>query len=163
MASNNLTSARSGGLMANPFQLLQREMNRLFEDVFHSDFAQPRPSGNTDPTMLMPRMEVRDTEKELHVIAELPGVTEKDVDVALDDDVLTIRGEKKFEREEKHENMHFTERSYGTFQRSLRLPYRVEPNQVKATFENGVLTVSMPKNPAREQARKIPVQGTTKH
>jgi HSP20 family protein len=131
--------------------------------VFHSDFAQPRPSGNTDPAMLMPRMEVRDTEKELHVIAELPGVTEKDVEVALDDDMLTIRGEKKLEREEKQENMHFTERSYGTFQRSLRLPYRVEPNQVKATFENGVLTVTMPKNSAREKARKIPVQGTTKH
>jgi HSP20 family protein len=127
--------------------------------VFHTDFAQPHPGGSSDVALLMPRMEVRETEQELRVIAELPGVTEKDIDVALDDDVLTIRGEKKIEHKETHENMHFTERSYGTFQRSMRLPYRVEPNQVKANFDNGVLTVTMPKNKAQEKARKIPVQG----
>ena len=159
MASGSLMSSRSGGLTANPFQFLQREMNRLFDDVFHSDFAIPMAGGgNGDAALLMPRVEIRETDKELRVIAELPGVTEKDIEVALDDDMLTIRGEKKTERTEEHENTHFTERAFGTFQRSLRLPYRVEPNQVKASFENGVLTVTMPKNKAQEQARKIPVQ-----
>lgn len=161
MASSSLMSPRSGGLMANPFQLLQREMNRLFDDVFHSDFAQPQPGIGSEAAVLMPRMEVRETDQELRVIAELPGVTEKDIDVALDDDVLTIRGEKKMERTETQENTQFSERSYGMFQRSMRLPYRVEPNQVQARFENGVLTVTMPKNQAREQARKIPVQGSS--
>src|SRR6266702_1150592 len=104
MASSNLMSPRAGGLAANPFHLLQREMNRLFEDVFHSDFALPIPGGNGDAAMLMPRLEVRETERELRVIAELPGVAETDIDVALDDDVLTIRGEKKLERKETQEN-----------------------------------------------------------
>lgn len=159
MASGSLMSPRSGGLVANPFQFLQREMNRLFDDVLPPDFGgMPFAGGDGGDRMLMPRMEVRETDKELRVTAELPGVTEKDIDISLDDDVLTIRAEKKTERKEERENTHFTERSYGTFQRSLRLPYRVEPNQVKANFSNGVLTVAMPKNGAQAQARKIPVE-----
>src|ERR1700761_2666646 len=86
MASSSLMSPRSGGLMANPFQLLQREMNRLFDDVFNSDFAQPQPGIASEAAVLMPRMEVRETDQELRVVVELPGVTEKDIDVALDDD-----------------------------------------------------------------------------
>lgn len=77
----------------------------------------------------------------------------------MDDDVLTIRAEQQTERKEERENTYFTERTSGTFQRSMRLPYRVEPNQVKADFENGMLSMTMPKNQAQEQARKIPVQG----
>ena len=105
-------------------------------------------------------MNVSETENEIRVTAELPGVTEQDIDVTLDDDVLTIRGEKKFERkDEKKENFHFVERSYGTFQRSLRLPFPVDPEQVKASFENGVLTVTLPKTAQQERARRIQVQG----
>jgi HSP20 family protein len=151
--------SRFGELMANPFQYLQREMNRVFEDFGPSDFGKPMfAGGEGGGRILMPRMEVRETDNELRVIAELPGATEKDTDVSLDDDVLTIRAEKKTERKEERENVYFTERSFGTFQRSMRLPYRVEPNQVKANFANGVLTVILPKNKAQEQTRKIPVQ-----
>ena len=158
MARTSLMSPR-GGMMLNPFQFLQREMNRLFDDMLPSDFGTPMTtSGDDQGHILMPRMEVKEADKELRVIAELPGVTEKDVDVSLDDDVLTIRAEKRTERKEERENTHFTERSFGTFQRSMRLPYRLEPNQVKANFANGVLTVTLPKNEAQVQARKIPVE-----
>jgi HSP20 family protein len=146
-------------MMMNPFQFLQREMNRLFEDMLPTDLGTPMTSGGeSQGRVLMPRVEVRETDKDLRVIAELPGVTENDIDVSLDDDVLTIRAEKKIERKEERENTHFTERSFGTFQRSMRVPYRLEPNQVKANFTNGVLTVTLPKNEAQSQARKIPVE-----
>jgi HSP20 family protein len=77
----------------------------------------------------------------------LPSVSEQDIDISLDDDVLTIRGEK--------ENFHFVERSYGTFQRSLRLPYAVNPDQVQASFGNGVLMVKLPKTERQERSRGI--------
>jgi len=154
-----MMSPRSGGLTANPFQMLQREMNRLFEDVFHSDFALPTTGGNGDAALLMPRLEVRETDQELRVIAELPGVAEKDIDVALDDDVLTIRGEKKVEtkKDDKDKNYHITERSYGMFYRALQLPPGVEPSKVQATMSNGVLKITIPK-PARSEPKKIEVK-----
>ena len=104
-------------------------------------------------------MNVSETENEIRITAELPGVTEQDIDISLDDDVLTIRGEKKFERTDDKENFHFVERSYGTFQRSLRLPFPVDPEQVQASFENGVLTVTVPKTGRQERSRRIQVQG----
>ena len=76
-----------------------------------------------------------------------------------EDDVLTIRGEKKLERKDERENYHFMERSFGTFQRSLRLPFRVEPDHVQAEFNNGVLTVTLPKTRVQDRSRRIQVQG----
>jgi HSP20 family protein len=105
-------------------------------------------------------MNVSETDKEIRITAELPGVDQNDVDVSLDDDVLTIRGEKKFEQKEEKENFHFVERSYGTFQRSVRLPFPVDPEQVNASFENGVLTVSLPKTAQQERSRKIQIQSS---
>ena len=110
--------------------------------------------------MMMPHMDVSETDQELRICAELPGVNEEDVEVRLEDNVLVIRGEKKFERKEEKENYHFSERSYGTFQRALRLPGAVEPDQVKARFENGVLTVTVPKSEQHERSRRIQIQGT---
>jgi len=160
MALGSLTPSRSGGLATNPFQLLQREMNRLFDDVFSPDIGMGMGrSGGDSGAVMMPRMELRETDTELRISAELPGVAEQDIDVSLDDDVLTIRGEKRSERREERESTSFTERAYGTFQRSMRLPYRVDPKMVTASFRNGVLTVALPRNPAQEQARRIPVQG----
>ena len=110
-------------------------------------------------TFVNASMNVSETDKEIRITAELPGVTEQDIDISLDDDVLTIRGEKKFERKDDKENFHFVERSYGTFQRSLRLPFPVDPEQVQASFENGVLTVTVPKTGRQERSRRIQVQG----
>jgi HSP20 family protein len=167
MARNPLSPFRSGGLMGggfggDPFMSLHRQMNRLFDDVLRESTGQmPSSQGQGgEGGMLMPHMDVSETDKELKVCAELPGVSEKDVDVRLEDDVLVIRAEKKFERKDEKENYHFMERSYGTFQRSLRLPFRVEPDQVQADFNNGVLTVTLPKTRAQDRSRRIQVQGS---
>ena len=95
----------------------------------------------------------------MRIQAELPGVSEKDVDISLDGDVLTIRGEKRQERKQEREGVHISERSFGTFQRSLRLPFQVNPDQVEARFENGVLSMTVPKAQPQERSRRIQVQG----
>ena len=138
---------------------LHRQMNRLFDDVLRESTGQtPSSQGQGgEGGMLMPHMDVSETDKELKVCAELPGVSEKDIDVRLEDDVLVIRAEKKFERKDEKENYHFMERSYGTFQRALRLPGPVEPEQVQASFENGVLTVTVPKTEQQERSRRIQI------
>jgi HSP20 family protein len=167
MARNPLSPFRSGGLAerggygGDPFLSLHREMNRLFDDVLRGSFGVPVQSGEQGGGMMMPHMDVSETENEVRICAELPGVSEKDVDVSLSGDVLTIRGEKKLERKDDTENYHFVERSYGTFQRSLRLPYAVDPDQVQASFENGVLAVTLPKGKEQERSRRIQVIGSS--
>jgi HSP20 family protein len=146
----------------DPFLSLHREMNRLFDDVLRGA-ALPTMTGSQGQgdvsTFVNASMNVSETEKEIRITAELPGVSEQDIDVSLDDDVLTIRGEKKFERKEEKETFHFVECSYGTFQRSLRLPFPINPEQVQASFENGVLTLTLPKTGRQERSRRIQVQG----
>jgi HSP20 family protein len=163
MARNPLTRSGFGALGGNdPFLSLHREMNRLFDDVLRGA-AVPAMTGSQGQgdvgTFVNASMNVSETEKEIRITAELPGVTEQDIDVSLDDDVLTIRGEKKFERKDEQETFHFVECSYGTFQRSLRLPFPIDPEQVQASFENGVLTVTLPKTGRQGRSRRIQVQG----
>ena len=133
---------------------------RLFDDVFRG-FSMPAIAGATGAglgSLIMPQMDVRETENELRIAVEMPGVSPDDVDIQIDDDLLTIRGEKKRERRDDRENMHFTERAYGTFRRILRLPFKVDPIQVPARFDNGVLAVTLPKPKGREASRRISVQ-----
>jgi HSP20 family protein len=143
----------------DPFLSLHREMNRLFDDAFRGAPATAG-QGSGAGNFVNALMNVSETDNEIRITAELPGVTEEDIDVSLDDDVLTIRGEKKFERTEggEKESFHFVERSYGTFQRAIRLPFPINPDQVKASFENGVLTVTLPKTAQAERTRRIQVR-----
>jgi HSP20 family protein len=136
----------------DPFSLLQNEMNRLFE-------AFPTMNAMNWPSDLAPRLDVSETDTEIDIDAELPGVEEKDVDVILSGDVLTIRGERKNGHEEKNKNYHLMERSYGSFTRSVSLPFDAEPKNVTAKFEKGVLHIAIPKpaNAAGKSA-KIPVK-----
>ena len=162
MARTPLTPFRSGGGLlggGDPFLSLHREMNRLFDDVFRGAPATAG-QGSGAGNFVNALMNVSETDNEIRITAELPGVTEEDIDVSLDDDVLTIRGEKKFERTEggEKESFHFVERSYGTFQRAIRLPFPINPDQVKASFENGVLAVTLPKTAQAERTRRIQVQ-----
>lgn len=161
MARNPLTPFRSGSLFGggDPFLSLHREMNRLFDDVLRGGV--PASGGQSgSQSMLAPHINVSESDKEIRVTAELPGVTDKDIQVDLHDDVLVIRGEKKFERKEEKESFHFVERSFGTFQRAIQLPFPVDPEQVKANFENGVLTVALPKTAQQERSRRIQVQSS---
>ena len=147
---------------ANPFERLHREMNELF-DGFLREFGGPAlPSlwtGRTEDR-LSPSVEVSETDDAVHVTAELPGLDEKDIQVSLDDNILTVKGEKKQEREEKQKNFYLSERSYGLFQRVIPLPAGIETDKVKAQFKKGVLTITLPKSrQAAAEGRRIPVTG----
>src|SRR5581483_10306291 len=130
------------GEEANPFLTLHREMNRLFDDAFRGFDLAPFGSDRFfDRSAGWPNIEVSETDKEVKVTAELPGLEEKDVDAELANGVLSIRGEKKTERED--EGRLFSERYYGRFER--RIPIEdVDEDKISATFKNGVLTVTLP-------------------
>ncbi len=145
----------------SPFLALHREMNRLFDDMF-SRFETGMPSllGRRG----WPSIEAVETDKDVRVSAELPGMDENDVEVLVDEDVLTIRGEKKAETEDKERRV--SERYYGRFERIIPLPFAVEQDKIAASFNNGVLTVTLPKSEkAQEKAKRIPVnaKGKMKH
>ncbi len=146
--------ARDLGLLDS----LQREVDRVFDEFTRGfpSFGLPA-LGSADGPDLMPRMDVSETEKEFEITAELPGLEEKDVQVNVADGVLTIRGEKKAEKEERDKNYHMVERSYGSFARSLELPKGVDADAIKASIVNGVLKVSVPK-PVPAQVKKIEVK-----
>ena len=161
MARNSVTPFRSGfGTLGStdPFLSLHREMNRLFDDVLRGTGLAQGGGQGIAGSMIAPQINVSETANEIRVTAELPGITENDIQIDLNDDILVIRGEKKFEREDEKENFHFVERSYGTFQRALQLPMAVDPEKVQANFENGVLTVTLPKTAQQERSRRIRVQ-----
>jgi len=145
---------------ANPFLTLHREMNRLFDDVFDRfDSGMPSLFGRMPS---WPSIEVTASAKEVRIAAELPGMEEKDVELLVDGDVLTIRGEKRAETEDK--DRRFSERYYGRFERVIPLPFEVEEDKAEATFKNGVLSVTLPKSPkAQEKAKRIAINGSTKH
>jgi HSP20 family protein len=153
---------------ADPFMTLHREMNRLFDDVFRGFEAGPLGGlGRTAtwPGGSWPSVEVSETDKDVRVSAELPGLEEKDVEVLLGDGVLTIRGEKRSEVEDKGHA--FSERVYGRFERRIPLAWDVEEDKIQASFKNGVLTVALPKSAQAEaKTRRIAINASneeTKH
>jgi len=149
--------SRSGLAPFEPgvFGTLHREIDRLFDELTNSVGM----SGNGGVTSLLPSIDVNENDKEISITVEMPGLERKDVDISLENDILTIRGEKKMEAEkdEKDRNVHLAERTYGVFYRALQLPPGVDPSSVQAAMQNGVLKITIPK-PARSQARKIEVK-----
>ena len=140
----------------DPFALLQQEINRTFDSFFEHPLA----SGTaTTKAIAVPKLDVSETANEVHVTAELPGMTEKDIDVELNDDVLKIRGEKMDERETKDHQFHRVERSFGMFERVVPLPAKVNREGVSATFKQGVLNVVLPKAQPAVSNQKIEVKG----
>ena len=147
----------------NPFMALHQQMNNLFEDFF-GDFegALRSPAQgflSRGAFGQVPSVDVAETDDEVTVTADLPGLTEKDVEVTLDDDVVTIKGHRSEQREDKQRNYHVMERSYGEFQRAVALPAGIDRDKVKAEFKNGVLKLTMPKQPeAKAHRRKIEIK-----
>jgi HSP20 family protein len=135
----------------NPFALLQNEIDRLF-DGFGRNF----PAFSTRGANL-PRMDVSETDKLIEVTAELPGLEAKDVRVDLVENVLTIQGESKCEREEAKKDYHLIERSFGSFSRSVQVPDGVKAEDVTAEIAKGLLKVTV-KKPVPKQARQIEVK-----
>jgi len=148
---------------SDPFMTLHREMNRLFDDVLRGfDMA---PFGGMNRAIGWPQVEVVETDKDVRVSAELPGLEDKDVEVLMQDGALTIRGERKSEIEDKERA--FSERYYGRFERRIPMAWDVDEDKVEASFRNGVLTVTLPKSAeSRSQVKRIAINRAaeeTKH
>ena len=132
---------------------LQEQVNRLFESSF------PGRSDNSALTTWAPAVDIYETENELVVKADLPDVSEKDLDVRIENNTLTIRGERKFEKKVEEENYLRVERTYGSFSRSFSLPNTVNSEAIKAEYKNGVLTIELPKR-AESKPKQIKVNVT---
>jgi HSP20 family protein len=141
---------------AEPFTSLQREIDRLFDDFSRGWPTMGWPTAGRTAE-LMPSMDVAETDKDFEITAELPGLEEKDVQVNVADNVLTIKGEKKSEKEQKDKNYRMFERNYGSFSRTLELPAGINPDNIKASLVNGVLKVTVPK-PVPAQVKKVEVK-----
>lgn len=129
---------------------LQDEMNRVFSDFLDE-------TAEKGVSLLTPAMDLVEKPDVIQVKVELPGVKKDDVEITIKDDVLILKGEKREEKEEKGENRYYVERSYGSFARSLTLPSAVKTDQVKATFKDGVLEITMPKA-EEEKAKKVEIK-----
>lgn len=150
---------------ADPLSAFRRDMNRVFEE-FLRGFGAPgalAAAPQAAAALLTPQINVSETDREIRVTAELPGLDEDDVEVTLADDTLTISGEKEAEEEmeaEGERSYHVVERSSGAFSRTLQLPFPVNPDEVEAVFRKGVLTITIAKPQAVQQKlRKIAIKG----
>jgi HSP20 family protein len=134
--------------------VLHRSIDDLLEDFFGGFGIEPQASA-----AVLPRFEVSETDDGIIVEAELPGMDEKDVELTLQDNILTIKGEKKREEETKKKNCYISERSYGHFQRSLQIGSNVDADNVNAIFKKGILTVTIPKlEPEKSNVRSIGIK-----
>jgi HSP20 family protein len=134
---------------------LQEQFSRLFDTSF------PGRSSESDLTTWAPAVDIQETENELVLKADLPGVEEKDIDVRIENNTLTIRGERKFEKQLNEDNYLRVERSYGSFSRSFSLPNTINTEAIKAEYKNGVLTVQLPKRAeSKPKQVKVNVEAT---
>lgn len=143
----------------SPLGSFRREMDRLFDDYFKAPtFGRLGDFGGTATNW--PSIDVNDRSDELLVTAEVPGLTDKDVELFLDNGILTIRGEKKIDQEEKG----YSERFHGSFERQIPLPAYVDEQHCRADFHDGLLTIHLPKSREADEARKkIPINADTRH
>lgn len=147
------------GAAVDPWQSFRGEMDRLFERF---GFPWARRMFDVEPTWryessfgaAVPAVDVSEDEKAYKITAELPGMTEKDIDVSVTGDILVLKGEKRQEREEKEKNRYLSERSYGAFQRSFSIPDGVDRDKINAEFAKGVLTLTLPKTSDAQKRQK---------
>ena len=145
--------------LTQPLADFHREMDRVFANFFKGFDLAPVFGEKGGNGQLVPRVDVSETDKEVQVTADLPGLDEKEIEVTLSNGNLTIKGEKKAEKEEKGKEFHRVERSYGMYQRVVPLPCEVEENKVSADFSKGVLIVKLPKSKqAKAASKKIQVK-----
>jgi HSP20 family protein len=142
----------------NPFLSLRQDIDRLFDDVFRG--SMPSPAGSRS-MMGWPSIEVGETDREIRITAEVPGMSDKDIELLVDDGVLTLRGEKKSETEDKDRG--YSERFYGRFERRIALPSGVDQKAAKADFKEGLLTITLPRTEEAERSRRIPINSETRH
>lgn len=171
MANRELSPwTRSSGLSSfggrDPFGSFRREMDRLFDDFFTP--AEPRSYAGAPATSgtgggmgaMWPSLDVEETDQAYTITAELPGMDPKDVHLDLKDNALTLSGEKRSERHEGDGGRRYSERSFGRFERTVPFPAEIDADKVEARCDNGVLTITLPKNArAQDQSRRIEIKG----
>lgn len=140
----------------DPFDALRHDMNRWFDDVFSREFGLSPLWSEPSGSGFVPSVDVVESDTEVTVTVDLPGMEEKDIELQVEDDTLVIRGEREHRKEEKRRNVYRAERSYGSFQRSVLLPAEVDSDEASAFYKNGVLTVKLPKV-APSKRKKITV------
>jgi HSP20 family protein len=143
----------------HPFYSLQREMNSLFDDFLRGFDVAPRGLCTKGLGSFTPSVDVKEDEKEFIIKAELPGVDEKEIEVMVADDTVTIKGEKREEKEDKGKNYYYMERSYGSFNRVIPLASETDVEKAVANFKNGILNITIPKSQtAKVKGTKIPIK-----
>ena len=157
------TAPAPAGNWTGPFESLRREIDRLFDDFHPFDFRLPSTRSlfgrelsalRTADWPVAPAMDLVDKGSEYEITAELPGIDEKNVEIKLSNHVLTIKGEKKEEKEERAKDYYLSERPYGSFQRLFQVPEGVDADKIEASFTKGVLTVKLPKTTEAQKAEK---------
>lgn len=148
----------AGGAKAHPIQTLQSRMNDLFEEAWQKIGKHHMAVSGRAYTGEEPVTDLSESAKDWRLEIETPGMSEDELEVLIDEGELTIQGEKRLEREEAGRNYHLSERAYGRFSRSFGLPDDVQVKGAKASYQNGVLTVTIPKKPgAKPAAKRIPI------
>ncbi len=146
----------------NPFYALQREMNRFMDEVLRSFASSPLTPRMDYLSTAWPRVEVSESEKQVTITAEMPGLDEKDVEVLLREGNLIVRGEMKRETEAKERQ--WSERFYGRFERQIPVAFDIDEEKIEAAFKNGILTITCPKSErAQEKSKRIAINAPTKH
>ena len=172
--SNDISKTRPERWGYTPFMTLRDEMDRVFDRFLSEDWMRPapalrrrlrdfplfRPKGvDLSELMETPRADMSETDTEYELTVELPGMSEKDIELNITDDMISLKGEKKSERETKEKDYYIAERSYGSLHRTFTMPSGVELDKVKAKFSKGVLTVHLPKTKeARAKPRKVDIK-----
>ncbi len=158
----NLPIRKENGSSSEQIQhfSLQQDRNRAFENLFRTfEMGMITPFSDFTEDTFQPRVEVKESSNGVRVSVELPGIDEKELDVSISDDGLTIRGEKREEKEDNTSGYYRMERTYGSFYRTIRLPCVIDKDKVEATFKRGVLTVNLPKKVGSEpNTKKITVK-----
>ncbi|HPK53612.1 MAG TPA: Hsp20/alpha crystallin family protein [Smithellaceae bacterium] len=145
----------------HPFYSLQREMNNLFDDFFRGFDISSRGFYPKAQMNFIPSVDVKESEKEFIIRAELPGVNENEIEVTVADDTVVIKGEKKEEKEDKGKNCYYMERSYGSFHRVIPLATETESGKAEASFKNGVLNITIPKSrTVKAKGIKVPIKSS---
>jgi len=146
---------KNGGQAGTSITRFREEMDDLFARFFGRGFLDWNlPAGVVG---VGPKLDLAETDREVTVTAELPGMDPKDIDIQVTGNGLIIRGEKKHEREEKGRDYHYSERQFGAFHRTVQLPSAVDPDQVQAAYKDGILTITIAKSP-EAQPKRIPVK-----